>query len=317
LKTHNRNAAESLTEISLLTKADCIHVAERFKDVFNYPLHKHTELEMNFVMGGEGLIRVVGDNSERIGNLDLALVGGGLEHEWMQPEDFKPHQMREVTIQFSPSLLSDELLGKEHFASIRRLIENAKRGISFSETAIKTAQSKLDMLCHMESGFYRFMVFLEMLYLLSQDENSHILATEEFSNAEITTDSSRIRQATEYINTHFREEIRLQDLANLVCMTPTAFSRFFSLRTHKTVSDYIIDQRLGYASRQLLDGSQTVIEICYECGFNNVSNFNRLFKKRKGVTPTQFREYYRKHRILSAEASEMINNPSGKIGEDK
>ena len=96
----------------------------------------------------------------------------------------------------------------------------------------------------------------------------------------------------------FREEIRLQELADLASMTPTAFSRFFKLRTAKTISEYIIDVRLGHAARMLADSTMTIVEICYQCGFNNISNFNRIFKKRRGCTPSEFRENYHKKHVI-------------------
>ena len=87
-------------------------------------------------------------------------------------------------------------------------------------------------------------------------------------------------------------------VAELTDMTSVSFSRFFKLRTGKSLSDYIIDIRLGHATRQLVDSTKTVAEICYECGFNNLSNFNRIFKKKKGCSPKEFREIYYKKKIF-------------------
>ena len=98
---------------------------------------------------------------------------------------------------------------------------------------------------------------------------------------------------------NYRNEIRLQDLADIASMTPTAFSRFFKLRTNKSISEYIIDVRLGHAARLLADSTMAVVEICYRCGFNNISNFNRIFRKRKGCTPTEFRDNYHKKHIIA------------------
>ena len=106
-------------------------------------------------------------------------------------------------------------------------------------------------------------------------------------------DSARL-----YIDQNFKKEIRLKTLADIAGMTPAAFSRFFRTRTGKTVSDYIIDIRLGYASRLLVDTHTSVSEICYSCGFNNISNFNRIFKKKKGCSPTAFRDNYHKSKII-------------------
>ena len=98
-------------------------------------------------------------------------------------------------------------------------------------------------------------------------------------------------------------EIRLADMAGIAGMSPSAFSRFFKLHTGRNLSEYIIDLRLGHACRQLVDSTRTIAEIGYSCGFNNLSNFNRIFKKRKGCSPSEFRENYHKTRVIVWELS--------------
>jgi AraC-like DNA-binding protein len=112
------------------------------------------------------------------------------------------------------------------------------------------------------------------------------------------TDSRRVRKVEEEIARNYNKQIYLKDLADMVGMTPTAFSRFFKIRTGRTLSDYIIDIRMGHAARMLVDTTMTMSEICYECGFNNISNFNRIFKKRKGCCPKEFRENYLKTKLI-------------------
>ena len=101
-----------------------------------------------------------------------------------------------------------------------------------------------------------------------------------------------------YIDTHFREEIRLSTVADIAGMSDSSFSRFFKLHTGRNLSDYIIDLRLGHACRLLVDSSDSIAEIGYHCGFNNLSNFNRIFRKRKDCSPSEFRENYRKTRVI-------------------
>ena len=105
-------------------------------------------------------------------------------------------------------------------------------------------------------------------------------------------------RARDYFEEHYNEDIRLETLADLVGMTPVAFSRFFHQRTGRTLSNYIIDIRIGTAARLLINSDQTVAEICYDCGFNTLSNFNRLFRKHKGCSPSIFRENFYKKKII-------------------
>ena len=108
----------------------------------------------------------------------------------------------------------------------------------------------------------------------------------------------RVLKVKDYISKNYMNEIRLNDVASLAGMSPSAFSRFFKLHTGRNLSDYIIDMRLGYASRMLVDSTHSIAEIGYGCGFNNLSNFNRIFKKKKGCSPSEFRENYHKTRII-------------------
>ena len=158
--------------------------------------------------------------------------------------------------------------------------------------------NQLEKLATEEQGFYAVQDFLSILYELSLFEDARTLSTTSFAKIESVSDSRRVQKVQAYINEHFRKEIRLVTLAEMVGMTPVSFSRFFRLRTGKTLSEYIIDIRLGAASRLLVDSTRTVAEICYDCGFNNLSNFNRMFKRKKGCAPKEFRENYHKKKII-------------------
>ena len=164
--------------------------------------------------------------------------------------------------------------------------------------AILKVYSKLDTLAG-EQGFYAFIKFLTILHELSlYMDDARTLSSSSFAKIEPVFDSRRIQKIQIYINANYKDEIRLEQLAEQVGMTATSFSRFFKLRTGKTLSDYLIDIRIGYATRMLVDSTMSIAEICYECGFNNLSNFNRIFKKKKDCSPKEFSEYYRKKKII-------------------
>ena len=141
--------------------------------------------------------------------------------------------------------------------------------------------------------------FMTILYELSLfEEEARTLSSSSFAKIDVHSDSRRVQKVQKYISTHYQEDIRLASLADMVGMTPVSFSRFFRLRTGKTLSDYIIDIRLGFATRMLVDSTRTIAEVCYDCGFNNLSNFNRMFKRKKGCSPKEFRENYRKKKLV-------------------
>ena len=241
---------------------------------------------------------MLGDSSEVIGDYDLVLITGKeLEHVW-EHHECKSEDIREITIHFSPDFFPKELVNKSQFDTIRRMLEKAQRGLAFPMQAIMKVYNRLDKLAFEEQGFYSVIHFMSILYDLSLYDDAKVLSSSSFAKIETYSDSRRVQKVQRYIAEHYQEEIRLNTLANMVGMTPVSFSRFFRLRTGRTLSEYIIDIRLGSATRLLVDSQRTIAEICYECGFNNLSNFNRMFKRKKGCSPKEFRDNYRKKKIL-------------------
>ena len=289
--------ANVLREITSITDKDCFYIVERHKSEFTWPIHSHEEYELNFIERGRGVRRVVGDSIEEIGDYELTLItGDGLEHAWEQGRCREP-DIREIMIQFSPKLLDNELLARNQFASVRSMFERARMGLVFSMPAIMRVYCLLDTLASKEERMDQFLDMLKILYDLSLDTGARTLASQSFAKALPDRESRRITKVKEYITRHYKEDIKLEDLAALVAMAPSAFSRFFKQRTGRGPVDFIIDVRLGAAARMLVDTSTSVSEICYACGFNNLSNFNRTFKARRGYTPRDFRAMFTKNRI--------------------
>lgn len=286
-----------ITEITPLSEKDCFYLVDRYKDRFTYPVHRHEEYELNFVANCNSARRIVGDSVEVLGDYDLVLVGNGIEHGWEQHE-CKNDKIREITIQFSRNLFGEVFLAKTQLAPIRKMLDQSANGIAFSLPSIMRVYSRLDRLTATESGFYRVIELMSILYELADERDYRTLSSTSFSSIKPTGDSRRVQKVQEYIEHHYKEGIRLNDLAEIARMTPTAFSRFFKLRTGRSISDYLIDIRLGHATRALVDSTTSIAEICYECGFNNISNFNRIFKKKKGSSPKVFRDLYQRHKTV-------------------
>jgi AraC-like DNA-binding protein len=289
----------AIREVTPLSDKDCFYIADRHKTEFTYPIHSHEEYELNFIANAAGVKRIVGDAIEVIGDYDLVLIGSkDLEHVWEQHE-CTSSDIREITIQFSHQLFSTDFLLKNQFLSIRNMLECAQKGISFPINAIMSIYPLLDRLSSERNGFYAVVNFLTILYELSLHIDSvKTLSSSSYAKIDVHSDSRRIMKAQQYINNNYSREIRLAQLADLVGMTPVAFSRFFKLHTGRTLSDYIIDIRLGFAARMLTDTNMSVAEVCYANGFNNLSNFNRIFRKKKTCSPKEFRENYRKTKLI-------------------
>lgn len=276
---------------------DSLYIADRHKKEFTYPIHNHDVYELNFVSHGAGVRRIVGDSSEVIGDYDLVLITSpDLEHVWEQNTCTSP-DIREITIQFNFGM-NDDFFTKTPLQSIRRLLEAAQKGVAFPLEAIMRVYSLLDHLSENKDGFLSLIQFLSVLKLLSESKGWRTLASTSYAKVDVEDDSRRILKVKEYISQNYRRELRLEDVAAEASMSPSAFSRFFKLHTGKTLTDYITDIRLGYAARMIVDTNQSIAEISFRCGYNNLSNFNRTFKRKKGCSPTDFRDRYHKTQII-------------------
>lgn len=287
-----------LTEITRLSEKDCFYIVERHKTEFTYPLHQHKEYELNFIENGKGVRRIVGDSVEEIGDYELVLIGGeNLEHVWEQG-NCRSTDIREITIQFPGDIFGNGLLSRNQFASIKRMLARAGHGLSFPLASIMKIYSVLDTIASEQERFIQFLKFLYILYELSVSDDSRVLASSSFAHSVKSTESRRVQKVKQYIDDNYSKPLKLAELADLVGMSPVAFSRFFRRRTDRTLSDYIVDIRLGHAARMLVDTTKNVSEICYECGFNNLSNFNRTFKAKRNYTPREFRAMFKKNKVL-------------------
>jgi AraC-like DNA-binding protein len=282
---------EMLKEITPLTQGDCFTLFSRVKSDFNFPLHYHEEFELNLILNAKGAQRVVGDHMQEIDDMELVLVGSNLQHGWFT-HHCRSKSIREVTIQFHKDLFDENFLRRNQLSFIRSMFEKSARGILFSKATMEqVAQRILEL--NNKQGFDSVMELMSILHDLSVSRNMGMLSDASFNNTDNNFyHSRRVEKTMQYINHNFDKVITLADVARLANMSEASFSRFFKMRTGMTFIDSLNEVRLGHASRMLIDTTQSISEIAYHSGFNNISNFNRIFKKKKGTTPKAFRESY-------------------------
>ena len=230
--------------------------------------------------------RVIGDSVCTFGNLDLVMTGPNVLHAW-RGEIVEGNHV--ITIQFTDGLLNMPIMDKRLFAPIKKLLIDSKRGISFSQESTIHIKDKIIHLTQTK-GFQSVLEFLSILYDLAIADYS-ILTTNQYNTADVvmTSKSRRIAKVCDYIEKKCYDSISLEEVASLVGMSESAFSHFFKKKTGGTFIDYLNNLRIAKACQLLAETSNTIAEICYSSGFNNISNFIRMFKKRKGITPNEYR----------------------------
>lgn len=285
-----------MREITPLTPGDCFTIFSRVKNKFDFPLHYHDEYELNLILNAKGAKRVVGGHIEVIDDLELVLVGPNVYHAWFTHQ-CQSESITEITIQFHKDLFDDKFLRRNQLSFVKNMMERAQRGILFSPETVVALKDRIQSL-NKKSGFDSVLELLSILHDLSISRNMKTLSDSSFSNEQFHYNSRRIEKVFEYMNAHYNMPITLAEVAKIANMPEASFSRFIKKRTGKTFIDSLNEIRLGHASRMLIDTTNTVAEIAYKCGFNNISNFNRIFKRKKFCIPKEFRETYTGNRVF-------------------
>lgn len=283
-------------EITPLSKADVFVVLDSVSNGFDYPIHNHPEYELNLILGMSGS-RIVGDSTERYFDADLVLIGPYIYHKWDGDASLlaggQPYRV--ITIQFGMDLFNAHLLQKGRFFKIRQMLDDSRRGIKFSGQTLSEA-SLLMLSLTQDKDFTNIIEFLSLLDLLSRSAERTFLASEGFTPQSFKSDNNRIKIAYGAILRYFTNaSLKIGDIAKMVNMGESAFSHFFQKYTNKSFTQFLIDVRIGHACKLLLDTDDTIKEICFQSGFNNLSNFNRLFRKYRGSTPVEYRKKYQLH----------------------
>ncbi|WP_372772657.1 AraC family transcriptional regulator [Mangrovibacterium sp.] len=254
-------------------------------------VHSHKNFELNFILSGSGK-RIVGNNISSFEKDDLVLLGPNLPHCWeiIQTEAEAPPKC--IVIHFYENLITSDFFNKPELEDIVNLLRRADSGLFFSGSEIPIIKDLLKNLTH-QQGLASYIGLLQIFSLLLGCEKQEFIAQTASINTGFDEDFKQINKIYEYVFQHIHEEIKLNQVADLLNMAPGSFCRFFKKKTHQTFMEYLIKIRIGYAVKLLAETSKPISEIGYDCGYNNLANFNHYFKKLMKKTPSAYRRDFR------------------------
>jgi AraC-like DNA-binding protein len=267
----------------------CINLLEVELPMFVVPWHYHPEVEIIYIEKSNGL-RFVGDHSEPFEEGDIAIVGPNLPHVWknnpgehLQPNAFS----RALVVHFQEYLFNGNLSFLPEMARVNQLLADSQYGIKFFGASQLRLASMLKKLMP-QTGIQKLISLLEILDYMSTTAEKQVLASSGYSKIRTSADFDRFDKAHRYMIENFQRSITLNEVADLVGMTPSSFCRYFKKRTTKSFITFLNEIRIGHACELLLENKLNIAGVCYECGFNNVSNFNQIFKNIKGMPPSLY-----------------------------
>jgi AraC-like DNA-binding protein len=253
---------------------------------FECPYHFHPELEITWILSSEGQ-RMAGDSWSNFAAGDLDFFGSGLPHLY---RNWNPGNAHSRYIQFREDVFGRDLWGMPECSRIRRLMAEAGRGLCFRGKAARESQALMEKIYSARPGVLRIGLLLELLDRMARAGASRPLASEGYRAEPVKERTGKkMHELLHYVEDHWTEPMRLEDVAHRVKMHPRSLSRFFRRQMGTTFQDYVVEVRLGRAARRLIEDEGRVSEIAYASGFNNLSNFNRLFARRYRCCPRDYR----------------------------
>ena len=256
--------------------------------------HYHNNYEISFITEGSGK-RIVADSMEEFQPGDLVFIGGNIPHVWIAEKEqgvISERTLEMVFLQFSTNLLIPQMLALPEFKNVKKAIELADRGIQIVGQTLNEVSAIMLQLPYLD-GFERMNQFLRMMDLIGRSASNISLASEEYMRKRFTTGNKRIGLLHDYLMHHYREEINLEKLASLVNMAEGSLCRFFKMNVGSSIMEYLNKIKVEFACKLLMNPDIGIFDVCLDSGFNNLSHFNKQFRKHMGVTPSEYRKRFR------------------------
>jgi len=247
--------------------------------------HFHPEYEIVYVEADSG-IRHIGDHISKYEGSDLALIGPNIPH--LNFDYGVKTTVETIVVQMKEHFLGASFFVLPEIAAINDLFERAKSGLAFYGETKRQAGEKLKQLTSL-SHFEQLITLLQVFQILAESKETIALKTRPIANVSVLKEQQRLHKIYHFIETQSHRQIDVNEVAKLSHLTKAAFCRYFKKSTHLTFTDFLNQYRINQAKKSLLQ-NKTVTEACYESGFENLSHFNKTFKKFTGENPTAFKK---------------------------
>lgn len=257
---------------------------------FDFFWHFHPEYELTYIVKGRGK-RLVGDSIETFGPGDFVLLGPGLPHVWVS-EKKTNQQAVAIVIQFS-SAFAATILSFPEMSALDNLFKKAQQGLYFPVTHQWRPEKKMQGFTGLPAGG-SLILLLELLQEIA-GKKCRPLASAQYRLMKTGNDGKRIHKVLKYIQDHYRDRISVSQAAELLHLSDSAFCKYFKRSMGKTFSDYVNEIRITQAASLLVETDLSVAAVAADCGFENMSYFNRVFLQKKRVQPFKFREMRREN----------------------
>ncbi len=256
--------------------------------------HAHSEYQLFVVFEGTGT-RFIGDSIKSFRPGELIMTGPHLPHVWRSDEKyFEKHSLSKasgIVIYLNENFLGDHILEKEEMLAVKKLFTKSMRGLDFYGQKKLQVVEMMKELTHLH-GIPSVIHLLHILEILAATKEYHYISSKAYDDAFDQHETDRLNIVYEYAFKNFRKKVLLEDLAELLHMTPTSFSRYFTMKNNKPFSRFIAEIRIKHACKMLTETDESIAQICYECGFNTLSNFNKQFKEIISKKPTEYKKEF-------------------------
>ena len=256
--------------------------------------HFHPEFELTLFTESTGK-RFIGDHTDNFSPGDLLLIGPHLPHYMRNDEIYyrgNPDlRIRAIVTHFSKDFIGEKFFDIPEMTAVRKLLRNASRGIQIYGETQRKVWPMMESLLHL-SGYPRLMRLLDILECIAHSDEQHLLSSLGYQNSFTNNDAERINSVFDYLLRNFTDEISLPVAASHIHMNTSAFCKFFKNRTGKTFSNMLNEIRIGHACKLFIEEGLSASQVCYSCGYNSLSYFNRKFKATTKFTPTEYRKRF-------------------------